>query len=67
MMEKEELCEIAKDVLAETIAAACNNAISQPEWYGIEQDDIPKVLEFIRQYGETLCKSIDRKYYTVVL
>lgn len=60
-MSKKEMRELAKDKLIEAIAVA---------YYKLEDEDFSEeeekqITAYINQYGETMAKSIGKKYYTM--
>lgn len=60
-MTKTEMREFAKDKLLEAIAVA---------YYKLEDEnftneEVEQISQYINQYGESMAKAINRRYYTM--
>ena len=60
-MTRKEMREFAKDKLLESIAVT---------YYKLEdenftQEEVEQITQYINQYGETMAKAINKRYYTM--
>ena len=60
-MTKKEMRDFAKEKLIESIAVA---------YYKLEdenftEEEVEQISQYINQYGETMAKAINKRYYTM--
>ena len=59
-MNKSEAKEIAKEMLRDAVADAYNAL----ENCSYSKEDEEQIFEYIKKYGITMCKSINKEYIT---
>ena len=66
MASKRELRDMAKERLRDALSVAYYEFVDGENTYynELSEEDKEKVLYFIDQYGEAMCKAIGKKYYT---
>ena len=60
-MTKTEMREFAKDKLMEAISTAYYKLENE----NLSDDESEQICKYINQYGESMGKAINRKYYTM--
>ena len=65
MKTKTELKEIAKNRLVEALAVAYYKIFDNPDEYGLTDEEVNEVCSLMNKYGETMSKSIKKKFYTL--
>lgn len=60
-MTKTEMREFAKDKLMEAISMAYYKLENE----NLSDDESKQICKYINQYGESMGKAINRKYYTM--
>ena len=65
MKTKTELREIAKDALMSALAVAYYRIADNPDEYGLTDEEVEEVCSLMNKYGETMGKSIKKKFYTL--
>lgn len=60
-MSKKEMREFAKDKLMEAIAVAYYKLEDEK----LSEEEEEQISAYINQYGETMAKTIGRRYYTM--
>ena len=66
MASKRELRDMAKERLRDALSVAYYEFVDgeNTDYNELSEEDKEKVLYFIDQYGESMCKAIGKKYYT---
>lgn len=63
MKTKKELRNIAKEALVDALAKAYYS-VTDGDDYELTDEEVSLVVELMNKYGSTMCKSINKEYFT---